>query len=54
MKKAVLKNFTMFTGKHLCWGLFLIKLPVFRLATLLESDSNTGVFQLRNFSENLF
>ena len=22
-KKAVLKNFTKFTGKHLCWSLFL-------------------------------
>ena len=22
-KKGVLKNFTKFTGKHLCWGLFL-------------------------------
>ena len=24
-KKAVLKNFAMFTGKQLCWNLFLIK-----------------------------
>ena len=24
-KKAVLKNFAMFTGKHLCWNLFLSK-----------------------------
>ena len=23
---GVLKNFVIFTGKHLCWGLFLIKL----------------------------
>ena len=23
--KTVLKNFGIFTGKHLCWGLFLIK-----------------------------
>ena len=38
-----------FTGKHLCWILFLIKMPAFRLATLLERDSNTGVFLLRNF-----
>ena len=27
-KKAVLKNFAMFTEKHLCWSLFLIKLQV--------------------------
>ena len=26
MKKAVLKNFAIFTGKQLCWSLFLIKL----------------------------
>ena len=26
IKKAVLKNFTIFTGKHLCWSLFLTKL----------------------------
>ena len=25
-KKDVLKNFAHFTGKHLCWNLFLIKL----------------------------
>ena len=26
LKKSVLKNFTNYTGKHLCWSLFLIKL----------------------------
>ena len=31
MKKAVLKNFAIFTGKHLCWSLFLIKLLAFRV-----------------------
>ena len=25
VKKVVLKNFAIFTGKHLCWSLFLIK-----------------------------
>ena len=46
-----LKNFAIFTGKHLCWGLFLIKLPAFSSATLLKKVSNTGVFLwiLRNF-----
>ena len=44
IKKAVLKNFAIFTGKHLCWGLFLIKLQVSRPATLLKRDSNTGKF----------
>ena len=62
-KKAVLKIFTTFTEKHLCWTLFLVKLltfQVFRHATLLKKsiqqrpdtllkrDSNTGVF-LGNF-----
>ena len=38
------KNFAIFTGKHLCWGLFLIKLQAFRLATFSKRDSNTVVF----------
>ena len=29
-RKANLKNFAIFTGKHLCWILFLIKLQAFR------------------------
>ena len=33
-----------FTGKHLCWSLFLIKLQASRLATLLKRDSDTGIF----------
>ena len=36
VKKSVLKNFTNFTGKHLCWSLFLISLQVFGPATLLK------------------
>ena len=32
-----------FIGKHLCWGLFLIKLQAFRPVTFLKRDSNTGV-----------
>ena len=44
IEKTVLKNFAIFTGKHLCWSLFLIKLQDFRPATLLERDSNTDVF----------
>ena len=37
-------NFTKFIGKHLCWGLFLIKLQAFRPTTLLKNDSNTYIF----------
>ena len=40
----VLKNFSIFTGKHLCRGFFLIKLQAFMRETLLKRDSNTGVF----------
>ena len=39
-KVAGLK-FTIFTGKHLFWGLSLIKLQAFRPTTLLKNDSNT-------------
>ena len=38
-----LNYFAIFTGKHLCWGLFLIKLQAFRRATLLKRDTNSGV-----------
>ena len=42
-KIGVLKNFAAFTGKHLCWSLFLIKLLAFRcfpvnVAKLLRPD----------------
>ena len=32
VKKGVLKYFAIFTGKHLCWSFFLIKLGTFRAA----------------------
>ena len=35
---------SIFTGKHLCCSLWLIKLPAFRFPTLLKSGSNTGFF----------
>ena len=55
-KKGFLKNFANFTGKYLCRNLFLIKLQVWRHATLLRRDFNTGVFlwYLRNFLERLY
>ena len=43
-KKGVLKNFTKFTGKHLCQGLFFNKVAGLRLVHLLTKDSNTAVF----------
>ena len=43
-KKAVLTNFTIFTGKHLCWSIFFEKLQPFTTVALLKRDSNTCVF----------
>ena len=55
-----IKNFAIFTGKHLFWGLFLIKLQAFRPGTFLKRDFNTGVscgycelFKNSFFIENL-
>ena len=41
MTKAVLKNFAIFTGKYLCWSLFLVK--NFK-TNLLKRNSNTSAF----------
>ena len=43
IKKAVLKNIAIFTGIHLCWSLFLIKLQALRPATLIK-ETPTQVF----------
>ena len=45
-KIDVLKDFAIFTGKHLCWSLFLIMLQALISASLSERDSITGVFWL--------
>ena len=42
-KRAVLKIFALFTGKHLCWCLFLIKFHALRPAALLKKTP-TQVF----------
>ena len=49
-KIGTFANCAIFTGKHLCWSFSLIKLLVFRPATLLKRDSNADVFlcMLRN------
>ena len=41
--KAVLKTFTIFTGKHLCWIFFLIKLQA-KACWFIKNESITGVF----------
>ena len=52
-KKSALENLKSFTGKRLCWSLFLINLQVFRLATLLKRDSNTGIYLPVKFAKLL-
>ena len=44
LENGVLKNFAKFTGKLLCWSLFLIKLEAFRPETFVKRDSNADVF----------
>ena len=40
-KKRFLKNFAIFTGKHLCWSLFLIKLHSFSPSSYSEKEFST-------------
>ena len=40
------KYFAIFTRKHLCWSVFVIKLPDCKPENLLKRDSNTRVFLL--------
>ena len=47
MKKGVLKNFTKFTGKHLCQGLFLTELQVSGLQLYLKKEALTQVFSCK-------
>ena len=46
-KISILKNFTIFTGKHLCWSLYLIKLQALRVS------SNKYYFYLENVYTNI-
>ena len=56
LQNSCFKTFTDFTGKHLCWNLFLINLLSWWAATLLKRDSNTNVFvwNLQNFKTLFF
>ena len=42
-KIGVLRNFAIFTKKHLCWSLILINLQVLRPTTLFKRDFVAGV-----------
>ena len=44
IEKGVLKNLAIFTAKHVCWSLLLIKLQTFRPEILSKRDSNTDAF----------
>ena len=48
--KSRLKNLAIFTGKHLCWSLFLIKLHVFR--GILRNTVSTQKLKHRFFPAN--
>ena len=55
-KKGVFKNLANFTGKHLCWSLFLIKLLQIGPESLLKLDSNMEIceiFKNTYFEEHL-
>ena len=43
-RKGVLKDFAIFTGRHLCWSLFLITLKVFRPVFLSKRNFNKDAF----------
>ena len=47
IKKAGLKNFPIFTGKHLCWSLFVNKVVGLRLAALLKKRLRHSFFPLK-------
>ena len=44
IQKGVLKNFTKFTGKHLCWSLSFRKVACLRSATLFKKKKNQHKF----------
>ena len=49
LKKVFLKNFTKFTGKHLCWSLFFNRVSGLRPATLLKKRLQQRCFPV-NFA----
>ena len=52
---VALKDFAMFTEKHLCWSLFLINIQAWRCVTLLRRDSRKFAKFLRTpiFTERI-
>ena len=56
IKKAILKYFAIFTGKHLCLEPVFDKVAGFQGCNFIERDSNIGAFLwiLQNFWEHIF
>ena len=46
IKEAVLKNFAVFTGKHLYWSLFLITLQIYEKETLTQGFSCCEILRI--------
>ena len=52
VKKCVLRNFAIFTGKHLCQSLFLNKVAALRCADQLTGfyiRGNTGIYWVKGY-----
>ena len=47
-KKSVFKNFAIFTGKNLCWSLFLIKLQAFSPSDFTKKRIQHRCFPVNN------
>ena len=43
-KKAILKKFVIFKGKHLSWGLFFIKVPSLQASNCFKKGASTQIF----------
>ena len=51
-KKALLKNFAIFPGKHLCWNLFSIKLQVCNFIKKVPNFEYYEIFKNAYYEEN--
>ena len=52
-KKTVLKNFAVFTGKHLCWILFSIKVENVQVCNFVRSYKYCEIFKNTYFEKHL-
>ena len=53
IKQLTRRYFEIYTGKDLCWSLFLIKFQVFSLQLYQKRGSDTGAF-MWNYQEHVF